>query len=98
MTDWLDCSKMSQVNDEDLVRRLAESLGVSHSEAARAVGEVVAHYAEPIEEYVRRRHESCRRQGIANPEAYALIAAEVAGRVVAAPTLTERQVRRMIYG
>jgi hypothetical protein len=86
------------VDDEDLTRRLAESLGVSPGEAERVIGEVVAHFHEPIEAYVRRRHQSCRRQGIANPAAFALIGAEVAGRVVAAPALTERQVRRIIYG
>jgi hypothetical protein len=91
-------SRIAVVEDDELVQRLADSLGVSPSEAARVVGEVVAHFHEPIEDYVRRRHESCRRQGIANPQAYALIAAEAAGRVVAAPSLTERQVRRIIYG
>jgi len=89
---------MTDVDDEDLVRRLAESLGVTHTEAERVVGEVVAHFYEPIEAYVRRRHASHRRQGIANPEAFSMIVSEASGRVVAAPALTERQVRRIIYG
>lgn len=86
------------MDDEDLIQRLAESLGVSASQARRAVGEVVAYYSEPIEVYVRRRHAACQRQGLANPETFRLIVAELAGRVVAAPALTERQVRRIIYG
>jgi hypothetical protein len=86
------------VDDEDLIRRLADSLGVSLSEAERVVGEVVAYFGEPLEAYVRRRHAACQRQGRPNPETFSLIVAELAGRVVAAPALTERQVRRIIYG
>ena len=88
---------MTEVDDE-LIRRVAQSLGVTHGEAERVVGEVVAYFCEPLEGYVRRRHEECRRRGLANPQAFATIVAELPGRVVAAPALTERQVRRVIYG
>ena len=88
---------MTEVDDE-LIRHLAQSLGVTHGEAERVIGEVVAFYREPVEAYVRRRHEECRRGGQANPQAFATIVAELPGRVVAAPALTERQVRRVIYG
>jgi hypothetical protein len=89
---------MRAMDDDDLVRRLSETLGISPREAQRVVGEILAHYGEPIEQFVRRRHEECRRAGQANPEAFATIVAELPGRVVAAPALTERQVRRLIYG
>jgi hypothetical protein len=84
--------------DDDIVRRVAESLGVTEGEARRVVGDVIAYYHEPLETYVKRRHEECRRQGKPNAETYSLIAAEIGDRVVAAPALTERQVRRIIYG
>jgi hypothetical protein len=89
---------MGSMIDDDIVQRVADSLGVTESEARRVVGDVITYYHEPLEMYVQRRHEECRKRGLANAEAYALIAAETANRVVAAPALTERQVRRIIYG
>jgi len=47
---------------------------------------------------VRRRHAYHRLFGRRNPEIFALIADELAGRLVAAPSLTQRQLRRIIYG
>ena len=86
------------MSDDDIVRRVADSLGVTDSEARRVVGDVVDYYREPLEGYVKRRHEECKRKGMPNAQVYAVIAAETADRVVAAPVLTERQVRRIIYG
>jgi len=86
------------MNDDDIVRRVADSLGVTDSEARRVVGDVVDYYREPLDMYVKRRHEECQRKGMPNAQTYALIAAETAERIVSAPVLTERQVRRIIYG
>jgi hypothetical protein len=47
---------------------------------------------------VRRRHAHHHLYGRRNPEAFELIAAELAGRVVAAPPLSQRQLRRIVYG
>ncbi|WP_418275389.1 hypothetical protein ACNHYB_11010 [Isoptericola jiangsuensis] len=84
--------------DAELVARVATTTGLPPSEAARVVQDVLAWYAEPVEDYVRRRHASLRTHGARNEEIYAQIAAELRDRVVAAPALTERQVRRVIYG
>jgi DNA-directed RNA polymerase subunit F len=86
------------VPDPELVDRIAASTGLSAAEAARIVDDVVAFHAEPVEEYVRRRHAHLKTFGARNPEIFARIAEELADRVVAAPHLTERQVRRIIYG
>lgn len=86
------------VIDAELVSRVATSTGLSPSEAARVVEDVLAWYREPVEEYVRRRHASLRTYGYRNEEIYAQIADELRDRLVAAPELTERQVRRVIYG
>ena len=61
------------------------------------VEDVVAFHAEPVEDYVRRRHAQLKTYGAKNAEIFAQIAEELAGRVVAAPELTERQLRRIIY-
>ena len=84
--------------DPALVAHLVATTGLTASEAARVVEDVVAFHAEPVEEYVRRRHAALRTHGAKNPEIFARIAEELAARVVAAPRLTERQLRRIVYG
>ena len=86
------------VLDRDLVARVAGSAGLSEAEAARVIGDVLAHYAEPVEDFVRRRHAALQLRGTRNPEIYRTIAAELRHRLVAAPELSERQLRRIIYG
>ncbi len=84
--------------DAELVGRLAASTGLSAGEAARVAADVLAWYREPVEAYVRRRHAYLRTYGKKNNEIFALIAAELAGRLVAAPDLSQRQLRRIVYG
>jgi hypothetical protein len=86
------------VRDRELVDRVAGSAGLTPAEAARVVEDVLAWYREPVEEYVRRRHAYHRLYGKRNPEIFALIADELADRLVAAPPLSQRQLRRIIYG
>ena len=84
--------------DPDLVHRVATSTGLTPAEASRVVQDVLAWYAEPVEAYVRRRHAQLQTHGVRNPEAFATIAGELRGRLVAPPDLTERQLRRIVYG
>jgi hypothetical protein len=84
--------------DAEIVARVASSAGLSPGEAARVVADVVAWYREPVAEYVRRRHAYLRAHGKKNPEIFGAIAAELPGRLVAAPSLSERQLRRIVYG
>jgi hypothetical protein len=86
------------VRDRELVDRVAGSTGLTPAEAERVVEDVLAWYREPVEEYVRRRHTHHQLYGKRNPEIFALIADELAGRLVAAPPLSQRQLRRIIYG
>ena len=90
--------RAGRVRDLDLVARIAASTGLSQAESARVVEDVVAFHAEPVEEFVRRRHTHLKTYGAKNPEIFAQIAEELASRVDAAPDLTERQLRRIVYG
>lgn len=72
--------------------------GLSEAEATRVVEDVIAFYAEPVEDYVRRRHAELKTYGAKNEQIFALLREELAGRVVAAPDLSERQLRRIVYG
>lgn len=84
--------------DPALVAHVAASTGLSEAEARRVVADVVAFHAEPVEDYVRRRHAHLQTYGARNAEIFTRLAAELADRVVAAPPLTERQLRRIVYG
>ncbi|MDE3133631.1 MAG: hypothetical protein KGL15_06175 [Acidobacteriota bacterium] len=75
-----------------------ESSGVSRGQAARLVDDVLAYFSESAEEFVRRRHRELQRDGVANAAGFAAIARELAQRRVVGPRLSERQVRRVIYG
>lgn len=86
------------MRDSELVDRVASSTGLTPAEAARVVGDVVTWYREPVEDFVRRRHAHHRLRGKHNLEIFALIADELSGRLVAAPSLSERQLRRIVYG
>jgi hypothetical protein len=83
--------------DVALVNHLVAGTGLTAAEAQRVVEDVLAFYAEPLEEYVRRRHAELKTFGAKNDEIFARIAAELGERVVAAPPLSERQLRRIIY-
>ncbi|GAB3792341.1 hypothetical protein [Nocardioides ungokensis] len=89
---------MPAAPDPELVTRIAASTGLSAAEAARVIEDVVAFHAEPVEQYVRRRHAHLKTYGARNAEIFARIAQELPTRVVAAPELSERQLRRIVYG
>jgi hypothetical protein len=84
--------------DSRLVDHVVATTGLAPGEAARLVEDVVAFHAEPVEAYVRRRHAELKRYGARNPEIFERVAEELAHRVVAAPQLSERQLRRIVYG
>ncbi|MDH2412715.1 hypothetical protein [Nocardioides sp. CER19] len=89
---------MGDVPEQLLVDHVVASTGLTPAEAARVIDDVLAFHAEPVEDYVRRRHAELKTYGAKNDDIFARIAQELAGRVVAAPRLSERQLRRMIYG
>ena len=84
--------------DAELVSHVVATTGLTPEVARRVVEDVLAFHAEPVADYVRRRHAELRTYGAHNPEIFARIADELGRRVVAAPELTERQLRRLVYG
>ncbi|WP_081586054.1 hypothetical protein [Tsukamurella sp. 1534] len=83
--------------DSDLVDHIARTTGLTAAEAVRVIDDVTAYYSEPVEEFVRRRHRSLQGRGAKNAEIFATLTDELRTRLVAAPDLTERQLRRLIY-
>jgi hypothetical protein len=83
---------------EDLVAYLVRSSRLSRSEAVRLVDDVLAFLDDLPEDFVRRRHRELQNPGRPNSEIFARIAMELEGWRFRAPTYTQRQLRRMIYG
>jgi hypothetical protein len=83
---------------DEVVEHLVRTTPLSEPVAQRLVEEVVEFFREPAEAFVRRRHGELKAQGLANPAIFARIAEELATRPVQAPTYSERQIRRLIYG
>jgi hypothetical protein len=82
----------------DLIRHIAVSTGLPEVTAVRVVADVTAYFAETVEEFVQRRHDELRRRQRKNDEIWPVIAAELGARRFVAPELSERQLRRIVYG
>ncbi|MFY9930410.1 MAG: hypothetical protein WAK82_20630 [Streptosporangiaceae bacterium] len=83
---------------QDLARYLAASTGLPQPTAARVVADVATYFNETVEEFIRRRHAELQRRQHKNDEIWPVISAELAQRRFAAPGLSERQLRRIVYG
>ncbi|MEV3983491.1 hypothetical protein [Nonomuraea sp. NPDC049758] len=83
---------------EDLIAHLTRTSALGPGEAARVVADVLSYFSEPVEEFVRRRHGELKTRGLTNDEIFPRIAAELPARRVAAPELSLRQLRRIVYG
>lgn len=84
--------------DPDLVRHVAATTGLDEPVAARVVADVVAYFGETTEEFVRRRHRELQARDRRNDEIWPRIAAELAARVVAPGDVSQRRLRRIVYG
>lgn len=82
----------------DLIAHLTRTSPLAAGEARRVVADVLAYFSEPVEEFVRRRHRELKALGLTNDEIFPRIAAELPARRVAAPKLSLRQLRRIVYG
>ena len=83
---------------QDLVRYLAASTGLPQPTAVRVIVDVATYFNETIEEFVRRRHAELQERQRKNDEIWPMIAVELDQRRFAAPGLSERQLRRIVYG
>ena len=83
---------------EDLLSHLARVAGLSPQSAARLLEEVTAYFSESIEAFVVRRHTELQSAEMKNEAIFEQIARELEIRRFAAPRLTQRQIRRLIYG
>ncbi len=84
--------------DPELLDHLEQTSRLPRAEAARLVREVLAYFDETAEAFVARRHAELQAQHWKNPEIFERIAKELETRRFAAPALSQRQLRRLVYG
>ena len=82
----------------DLVEQIARTTGLPVGEARRVVDDVVAYFALTAGEYVRRRHRELQLRGLTNDTIFESISDELTHWPVRAPSLSTRQLRRIVYG
>ena len=88
----------SVVTPSSLLDHLVHTGGLGRSEARRIVEEVISFYGETPEAFVVRRHRELKAEGLRNSAIFARVAAEMDCWRFRAPRLSERQIRRIIYG
>lgn len=84
--------------EEELIAHLTRLTGLPEAAAARLVAEVLHHYSESVEEFVRRRHRELQARGLTNRVIFETVTEELGQRRFPAGSLTERQLRRIVYG
>ncbi len=82
----------------ELVEHLCRMTRLAPFEARRVVEEVLAYLSESPAEFITRRHGELQREGYANAEIFQRLAGELEHRRFTAPRLSERQIRRLVYG
>ncbi len=83
---------------QDLVRHVAASTGLDEATATRVVADVVSYFGQTVEDYVRQRHTELKDLNKRNDDIWPRLAAEVSERRFLVDELTERQLRRIVYG
>lgn len=82
----------------ELVEHLERTTRLTRAEAQWIVAEVLAYFSEPLEVFVTRRHGELQGEELRNADIFTQIMGELGERRFAAPALSERQIRRMVYG
>jgi hypothetical protein len=82
----------------DLLDHLEGVSGLGREQLLRLVDEISQYFAESVEQFVTRRHRELQAEHLKNDAIFDLIGAELRLRRFAAPDLSRRQLRRLIYG
>ncbi|MEW6272032.1 MAG: hypothetical protein AB1689_22345 [Thermodesulfobacteriota bacterium] len=82
----------------DLLAHLVRTSRLGHAEVDKLVRETLDYFSESVEEFVARRHAELQAEDLRNDAIFERIRAELAQRRFTAPALSERQIRRLVYG
>ena len=88
------------LNDDlrELVDQLERTTQLPRGLLARVVGDVLGHYDEGVDAFVRRRHAELQGEGLSNSAIWTVLGEEIPLRRFSAAPLTARQLRRIVYG
>jgi polyhydroxyalkanoate synthesis regulator phasin len=90
---------MDKSNLQPLIDHLCNNSSLQADEAQKLVAEVIAFFSETKEAWVLRRHAELKHdEGLSNAQIYARIENELPDSVFVSRTLSQRQIRRIIYG
>ncbi len=84
--------------DGTLIQHLRVVTGLDEDLLAKILAEVRAWHAWDLETWIRRRHEELQRQGLRNREIFPRLRREAEGMLFRSAPLSERQIRRIVYG
>jgi hypothetical protein len=83
---------------DDLIEHLTQTTRLSRPEVERVVAEVVAYFSESSDAFIVRRHAELQAENEKNAAIFDRLEEELRERRFAALPLTQRQIRRLIYG
>ena len=90
---------MDETYPQDLISNVAASTGLPEATASRVVADVAAYFSETVDQFVRRRHAELQGMGNKrNDDIWPQLESELASRRFRAEGLSERQLRRIVYG
>jgi len=71
---------------------------VAERDLDKLVAELMDYWSQPMEDWIVRRHRELQREGVKCRHAYGRIRSELPARRFRSPPLSERQIRRILYG
>ena len=83
---------------DDLLAHLARMTRGDGAEVEKVVRETLDYFSETVEQFVARRHAELQAEDLRNDAIWERIADELRARRFAAPPLSARQIRRLVYG
>lgn len=83
---------------DDLLAHLARLSRASDGELEKVLRETLDYFSETVEQFVARRHAELQAEELRNDAIWERLGDELRTRRFAAPPLSTRQIRRLVYG
>jgi hypothetical protein len=86
------------MRDGNFKWHIVETYNLSDRDFDRLYEEFLSHFDTGLEDFVRHRHLELQDEGMRNDAIYRVLVREVAERRFPAGDISERRIRRIIYG
>ncbi len=91
-------SMKAMITKEEFKDYIVSAYSISENDFERLMDEVNHFYDYEFQSYIQSRHLKLKENGLNNQEIYQILQKEIKEQRFRAPTLSERQIRRIIYG